>query len=105
MSNIVTKSLASRMISASIASCDCGCKTHVTDYHDENCRYRVLTDARETLDQAESLIAQYAARFREYEALHAAKPDMAKAERNAAMAAIGESFLATLKAPAQQVSA
>jgi hypothetical protein len=37
---------------AMVASCKCLTKTHVPDYHDDNCPYKLLQEAVQKLKQA-----------------------------------------------------
>ncbi|MCK5639720.1 MAG: hypothetical protein KAJ19_02945 [Gammaproteobacteria bacterium] len=42
--------LSKRLFMAQVASCSCGTKTHEHRYHEKNCLYRILDDAKNTIE-------------------------------------------------------
>lgn len=48
--------LYSRIIISMVGSCECQTKTPDKSFHDENCRYRVLSDCLELVKAAENLV-------------------------------------------------
>ena len=51
----MTEPLSSRILKSMIASCDCLTKTPEAEFHDECCRYRVLSDCYIVVSAAEGL--------------------------------------------------
>lgn len=60
-----------RLLRATVSSCQCMTKSNESEYHDENCRYRVLMDAHSHIDMYDKLLLEYRA---------GSEPELTKAE-------------------------
>jgi hypothetical protein len=54
----VTMPLVERIVRASVASCSCGTKSHLIEWHDEMCNYRILMECYDALHESNSPVFQ-----------------------------------------------